>query len=349
MKFPNIEYFPSFWENGMKLGADHFKHLEDSIEDGIRDGRALALLNAGGYGLLPNSPFQLMNAQGQAPQSVRVVLNACRAVLPGGFRVEIIPENVQAKEVPVEAPYVEFIPSPGQRYHLFLSINERTRAAAGIMESRPIRRPYLVPEYHMECVTQEKRAAFQDVVPNRMKIAEWQDGKILQTYVPAALCIRGNQVLVQWYQYFEKELENLVLLCRKVILENRMIDLGKQHMAVAILQFIRSRQGQFKWDLPDQSPVRLVSFMGDLCGVVLGFLEYGDRDFVRNQLQNGKINELEATIQRFLGAKDIPHEEVLMWYRLSKKFLESLLLTMKSLLNRSTPQPKSGDRNIASG
>jgi len=333
----------------MKLGARHFQHLENSIEDGLRDARAVALMGPYSYGLLPNSPLQMMNAQGQAPQSVRVVLHACRAILPGGYRVEILPNNIEEREIPVEAPYVEFIPTPGERYHLFLSVSEHERIPAGIMESRPIRRPHLVPDCHLECVTDEKRKAFGGTAPNRMKIGEWQDGKVLQSYVPATLCLHGNATLMQWFQYFEKELEKVATICQKVILENRLMDLGKQHFAMQVLMHIRSRQGQFKWQLPSSSPVHMVAYMGDLCGVVQGVLQSGDRDFVRNQLQNGKIHDLEPILQRFLAAGEIPHEEILQWFRMSKKMLESLLLTFNSLLTKSTPKPKSGDRNIASG
>ena len=143
MKFPNIKSFPTFWENGMKLQAEHFQHLENSIEDSIRDVQATSVLGLESFGLLPNSEFSVRNAQGQSPQTVRVVLGACRAILPGGYRVEILPENIQKLQVPNQAPYVEFMPARQMRYHLFLSVGEMGRIPAGIPQTRPIRQPYL--------------------------------------------------------------------------------------------------------------------------------------------------------------------------------------------------------------
>lgn len=349
MNFPKIDHFPTHWEDGMRLGAGHFQHLESSIEDGLRDARALACVGISGFGLIPGSPFQLMNAAGNAPQSVRVVLNACRAILPGGYRVEILPENIQELEVPVEAPYVEFIPTFGQRYHLFLSVNEDSRVPAGRMESRPIRRPYLAYEYHIECVAHEKRSAFLSGAANRMKIAEWQDGKVLGTYLPATLRIRGNNALVQWHQFFEKELETVVMNCRKVAHEHRSMDMGKHYFAIRILQHIRQRHGHFKWALLDLPPAHLAIHLGDVAGTVMGLLEHADRDFVRNQLDNGNIHDLRKTLEQFLGTGELLHEEILQWYWLARNFLESLNLTLNSLMTKPKTAPKSGERNIQAG
>lgn len=347
MKFPRIEHFPTNWEDGMRLGAGHFQHLENSIEDAIRDARSIGLVGVSGFGLIPGAPFQLMNAAGNAPNAVRVVLNACRAILPGGYRVEVLADNLQNKQIPVEPPFVEFIPTGGMRYHLFLSVNEEARVPAGIMESRPIRRPNLVYEYHIECVPHEKRMAFATVAPNRMKIAEWQDGQILPTYLPATIAIRGNKALEQWHQFFEQQLEMLVSKCTKIAHNHR--DMGKHHFAVQIHRQIRGRHGEFKWVLPDLPPVRVVAYFGDLAGLVLGLIEHADRDFVRNELDNGNVHGLRTAIENLFGQAELPHEEVLQWFWVVRNFLESLSLTLDGLMTRPKQAPKSGERNIQAG
>ncbi|MGB0424049.1 MAG: hypothetical protein ACPGED_07000 [Flavobacteriales bacterium] len=120
MKYSGIKHFPSNWTNGMKLTADHFQHLENSSEAAVSDARATAVLANVGYGLLPASKFTIRNAEGQATQTVRVILEACQAILPGGRRIEILPANIKNLQIPKQAPYVEFMPNPGVRYHLFL-------------------------------------------------------------------------------------------------------------------------------------------------------------------------------------------------------------------------------------
>ncbi|MEO0776572.1 MAG: hypothetical protein AAF146_08410 [Bacteroidota bacterium] len=242
MIFPKIKSFPIYWENGMKLSADHFQHLENSIEEAVRDARAASLLPLAGFGLLPNSPFDIQNAQGERPNSVKVILNACQAIMPGGFRVEILPENIQKYKLPAQAPYVEFVPSSGVRYHLYLTVSERERIPAGIPETRPIRHPYLVHDYQLECIPQDKLSAVRTLAANRMKIAEWQNGKRLEGYIPPCLTINGFPLLVRWYRYLQNQLENMVRIALQIINEHRKKHLPRAEFCIPIVQHIRGSQ-----------------------------------------------------------------------------------------------------------
>lgn len=347
--FPPIKSFPIYWENGMKLSADHFQHLENSIEDAVRDSRSIGLMAAGGFGLLPNSPFSIQNAQGTSPQSVRVILNACCAVLPGGYRVEIRPENIQRLQYPVKAPFVEFVPSQGVRYHLFLSINEKERKPAGIPQTRPIRHPYLTYEYHLECIPQERVSAVQNLAANRMKIAEWQNGKILEAYIPPTLSVQGFPLLEKWYSFLQNQLENMVRIALQVVNEHRVKDPARSAFCIPIIHYIRGSQGYFKWVLPGQSPLYLVAYFGDLAGLVQGIMETSDRDFVRNRLKNGDINNLQSNIQELLKRRVLPLEDTAVAIAKTQKFTEALLLTLQSLVSYTAPSPRVGDRDIASG
>lgn len=78
----------------------------------------MSIATNGGFGLLPMSPFLVRNTEGVSSQSVRVILEACRAVMPGGYRVEILPENVQQLQLPQRSPSIEFVPTSGVRYHV---------------------------------------------------------------------------------------------------------------------------------------------------------------------------------------------------------------------------------------
>lgn len=349
MIYPPLTAFPLYWENGMKLSADHFQHLENSIEDGIRDSRAIGLTANQGFGLLPYSPFSLQNAQGINPQAVRVVLNACRAILPGGYRVEILPDNVQQLKIPAKMPFVEFVPVPGVRYHLFLSVHESKRIPTGEPQIRPIRYPYLAPDYRLEHLPHEKLSAAQRLAPNRMKIAEWQDGKIIEGYIPPVLIIKGYPILEKIYDNLQVQLENLVRIGTQVINEYRNRDVSRVTFCLPIVQYIRGSQGYFKWVLPNQSPLYLAGYYGDLVGLVEGLIETCDRDFVRNQLKEGQINNLRQSVHDLMKFRTIPLEEMAIILMLIQKFGEALILTLKHLLSTKAPDIKQGDRNISSG
>jgi hypothetical protein len=165
--FPKIQYFPLHWENGMKLAAEHFQHLENSVDDALRDVRATGL-HAGQYGLLPFSELVLRNSEGARPNTVRVTVESCRAILPGGRRVEILLENVHEKQIPLQAPSIEFTPVAGTRYWIYLCVDERGLAKVGVPQVRPIRYPHLAPKYYLECLTLQQlvNATFAQ---NRMK------------------------------------------------------------------------------------------------------------------------------------------------------------------------------------
>ncbi len=327
----------------MKLSADHFQHLEESIEDGLRDSRSLGLTALGGFGLLPFSSLDLQNARGSSPQSVRVIINSCRAILPGGYRIEILPENIQSLQLPAKAPFVEFVPSQGIRYHLYLSVNEKKRIPSGIPLTRPIRHPHLVPEYQLEAVAHDRMAATQNLAPNRMKVAEWQNGKILEGYIPPCLTIKGFNLLERWLQFFQNQLENIARLSIQVVNEHRAKEVTRATFCLPIVQYIRGTQGYFKYVLPNQSPLYLIAYFTDLAGLIESLLETGDRDFVRNRLKNGQVNSLLACIHALSKPRSVPLEEIAYMISLTKRFCEALYLTVKGLQSISQQHVKHGD------
>lgn len=347
MKFPNIKHHPTYWENGMKLSADHFQHLENSIEDAQRDVRALGLLSNAGYGLLPNSDFNLQNAQGHSPQSVRVILNACKAILPGGYRVEIVPETMHSIQVPNEAPFVEFVPRMKTRFHIYLSVAPDARKPSGIPETRPIRHPYLSHDYQLECIPTEKVSSATNVSTNRMKIAEWQDGKILEGYIPATLKVEGFALLDKWHKYLLNQLENIVRLCSHVINSNRKKEIVKADFCLPIVHYIRGNMGYFKWSIPQKAPLYMCAYFGDLAGLVEGLIETSDRDFVRNKLDNGQVHRLRPTLHQLLSMERIPLEEMALTLGKVQQFVDALIRTIQSLEETQAPSLRSGDRNIA--
>jgi len=344
MIFSKIKSFPIYWENGMKLSADHFQHLENSIEEANQDLRASSLMALNSFGLIPYSQFVVQNAQGASPQSVRVILNACRAILPGGYRIEILPENIQNLQLPSRAPFVEFVPNSGVRYHLYLSVGQNNRVPSGIPQTRPIRHPFLCHDYQLECIPSDRISAVQNLAPNRMKIAEWQDGKVIEGYIPPLLLIKGHPLMEKWYQYLHNQLENIVRISVHVINEHRSKDKPRAEFCVPIVNHIRSSKGYFKWMLPNQSPVYLAVYFGDLAGLIEGLIESSDRDFVRNQLKNGQINNLRSSALEVLKPRVVPHEEMALVIGSIQKFISSLISTIQGFITPGRRNTPSGER-----
>jgi hypothetical protein len=342
MIFPKIQTFPTNWENGMKLNADHFQHMENSIEDSIRDCRASSVLANSSYGILPYSQFSLMAKPGSSLNSVVISLIACRAIFPGGYRVEILPENVQQLQIPIKTPTVEIQIQASMRYHIFLVMGPH-RIAAGPAQTRPIRFPYLVPDYNIEVVPQDKMHIAQNISPNRMKIGELMNGNIIEGYIPAALCIKGNAFLEQWHNHFLKILDQIAKVSTQVMHEYRTKDQAKVIFCSQILQFVKSTQSTFRWMLPMEPPINLACYLGDFACFTEGVLDSIDRDFSRNILKDGAINGLRNTIQELNKFAAIPLEEMALVLTLALKFLESLTLTIQGLISTQAPIPRFGE------
>jgi hypothetical protein len=353
MMFPKIQYFPLYWENGMKLAAEHFQHLENSVDDALRDVRATGL-HAGQYGLLPYSELVLRNSEGAQTGTVRVTVESCRAILPGGRRVEILSENVHEKQIPIQAPFIEFAPVAGMRYWIYLCVDERGLAKAGVPQVRPIRYPYLAPKYYLECLSIQQLV--NGISPqNRMKIAEWSQGKLIENYIPACLTLQGHRLLMEWHRYFQNTLENIVQLALRVMDDFRGKDPHRIAFSQAIIGYIRPSQGYYRLQLPMQAPIHLVAYFTNFAGLIQSLIETCDRDFVRNQLKEGKINELNGHLLNLSSLTALPHDGMSSMIGLVYGFLESVSLTLKAL--RSSEERKiiqddlnqKGNRKIASG
>ncbi|MEK7256941.1 MAG: hypothetical protein AAB316_19455, partial [Bacteroidota bacterium] len=343
---PKINNFPLFWENGMKLSAEHFQHLEESIEDAVRDARALSLSASGAYGLLPMSQLLLRNTEGVTPRSVRITLESCRAIMPGGYRVEILPEIWQQLQLPLKLPAVEFMPEQNMRYHIFLIVNDKRRVPSGIPQVRPIRHPYLSPEYALECLPHSKLSAVANLSPNRLKLGEWQNGKIVEGYIPACLSIRGFPLLDTWHKFFQNQLENITRIGIQVIHEHRNRDVLRIGFCQPVVQFIRSSQSYFRWILPQQPPAVMAAYYGNLAGLVESMLETIDRDFLRNHLKDGQIHNLHAHLHELTKHHILPLEEMAIVMNRMQRFGEALQLTFNSLTSYVLPAVHSGDQKV---
>ncbi|MEN9610106.1 MAG: hypothetical protein RLZZ628_920 [Bacteroidota bacterium] len=327
--FPKIQYFPLNWENGMKLGAEHFQHLENSIEDTLRDVRASAL-HTGQYGLLPYSELLLRNAEGTRPGTVRVTLEGCRAILPGGRRVEISMENIYEKQIPLQPPAIEFAPVAGVRYWLYLCIDERALTKVGIPQVRPTRYPHLAPRYYLECLSIQQILT-KEVVPNRMKIAEWQDGKLVEGYIPACLTLQGHRGLMTWHSRFQNQMSNIIAESLTVIQAFRGKEPHRVGFCQTVIGFIRSAQGYYRMQLPTQAPVHLIAYFCNFAGLIQALIDTADPIFHKNELKEGKINNLNGHNSYASGFSVLAQDDLMNEILWVEDFLKSVLLTITAL------------------
>ncbi len=342
MFFPKFQYFPLNWVEGMFLNAGHFQHSDNYLEEALRDARLTAMCT-GSYGLLPHTEFRIKLGAGAMPGMVRLVLEACRAILPAGHRIEILPDNVMRQSIPIEYPTTEFVPTPSLRYAIYLCADLNEKIAVGLPAERPIRNPYLMTKLYLEVVQMGQTTS--SFAPHRLKIGEWENGKISADYIPPTLILSGNPKLAEKHLLFQGKMDGIVVAAMQVIDAFRAQDATKVAFCQPLIQFVRSSWGYYRWQLPMQSPQAWVAYFGDFAGMVKSLVEIGDRDFVKNTLKNGNIHDLLKNVHYLLGLRTIVPEEIASVLVLIERFLESLSLTLQSLKTEIKGDVIYGDKN----
>ena len=224
-------------------------------------------------------------------------------------------------------------------------MNSKRRIPSGIPETRPIRNPFLAPEYSLECLPHDQLPNVRNLAPNRIKIGEWQDGKKIPGYIPPVLTIQGYQDLKSWHQALQTQMENIIRMALQVIETHRTKDAARIAFCLPIVQFLRSSQGYYRWVLPTLSPIRLAAYFGDFFGLVDSLIDTGDRDFVRNLLKEGALHNLRPFGQEFLKMSNIPYEDMALIISYIRRLLDSILSTLQSLNTQPPPAPRFGDNN----
>ncbi|MBO0950446.1 hypothetical protein [Fibrella forsythiae] len=98
---PQLTHWPVNWADGMKITRGHLLATDDATRDLARDA-AGSLLSALNYGVLPPAAGQevplRLTCDGQS-----VVVSVCRAITPGGARIELSTDPADALQLPLTA------------------------------------------------------------------------------------------------------------------------------------------------------------------------------------------------------------------------------------------------------
>ena len=98
---PQLTHWPVNWADGMKITRGHLLATDDATRDMVRDA-AGTLLSGLDYGVLPAAAGQdvplRLTCDGQS-----VVLSVCRAITPGGARIELSTDPTDALTLPLTA------------------------------------------------------------------------------------------------------------------------------------------------------------------------------------------------------------------------------------------------------
>ena len=155
---PELSHWPINWADGMKITRSHLLGNDNAFRDTVRDagGMMLTPLN---YGLLPPAPGKdsplALTCDGQ-----ELVLSACRAVTPGGARIEIDAAQPSLR-LALSAARDEWMRLGQSTGYAVVEVNPFEPQPWGQPdpEEEPLRYPFTTPGYRLGAVPQSALAS----------------------------------------------------------------------------------------------------------------------------------------------------------------------------------------------
>lgn len=155
---PELTHWPINWADGMKITRQHLLGNDNAYRDSIRDVGGM-LLNPLNYGLLPPAPGKdsplAISCDGQ-----ELVLSTCRAVTPGGARIEIDAAQPPLR-LALSAARDEWMRLGQTSGYAVVEVNpfEPTPFGQPDPEEVPLRYPFSTPGHRLGAVPQSALAS----------------------------------------------------------------------------------------------------------------------------------------------------------------------------------------------
>ncbi len=285
---PKLKFLHVNWERGMNIGKEHFIQQENAFAERINDSMAL-FLNRFNYGLIPagigsessvKTVFKIDNQK-----FLRTTLFCCRAITPGGARVEILEENPLPEMVTDLSQLLETsLKEDGEVCYILLTVEPFERQATGVLnpEEDPPRFPDVTPTFKVHVLT-EKMLAKNDLHPHAIFIGKFQisNGRpeVFSDYIPPCMTLRSHLETYRFYELTEAflgQLElNLLSIIRKINEKNQDTSLAQSVLLLAenLLRYVTENFMRFRWELPDRPPIALFAFIAGTARVIRNAIE----------------------------------------------------------------------------
>jgi hypothetical protein len=196
MALPALEYPFVNWRDGMKITQQHLTAQDQAVRDTIRDSAAI-FINGHNYGLLPGldgtSAGLQINVMGDT-----ISLLSCRAITPGGIRVEW---DAGADQDAVSLSLLDYKRRLGNIgiFYVVLRIS-----LSGLMEhgeydaeELPLRKPFKILKPTLELLSVHEKIADAYSIPIFRIRFEGQMFSPDYDYIPPSVGVFGENLL--WY------------------------------------------------------------------------------------------------------------------------------------------------------
>ena len=279
-----LKYFHVNWVDGMKINKQHFIALENVLNDQLMNSVAVGINNFN-YGLLPPLPGKssslkmVLNADNQ--NHIRVKILECRAITPGGARIEILENALDLYKFSIPFPDIDYEPdsSKEENFHVLLSVQPYSRIPIGNADpsEEPPRYPFTIPEIKVHILPEEqvthKELGSYFIYIGKIKMMEGQP-EIISEYIPPCSSIQSHTRLIDLhskYDNFFSQLElNLLKILRKIQDKEQSNELAKavSILSTNVLYFISTSILEFRWKIENQPPISMFEFVARCARII---------------------------------------------------------------------------------
>ncbi|MCX6252199.1 MAG: hypothetical protein NTX61_15800 [Bacteroidetes bacterium] len=285
-----LKYNHVNWIDGMKINKSHFIALEDACKDQIKDAIACGL-NENNYGLLPSindrsNPLKILISLDNQ-KTLRVKVFECRAITPGGARIEIFENTADTQGFALPIPENTYELAGNDQDNLFyisLSVNPFARIPMGHADpsEEPPRYPSIMPSYKIH-ITPGDQMTKKDLGPyflliGKIRIVD-QKPELIREYIPPCTTVRSFETLARIHAEFDKFLGQLELDLLKILKkindkeQSNILARVVAHISENILYFLSTGILDFRWRIIDQPPLAMFEYIARLARLIRNTIE----------------------------------------------------------------------------
>ncbi len=280
-----LKYHHVNWVDGMKINKNHFIGIENAGMDRIKDAIACGL-NANNYGLLPSwseagNPLKIVITTDNQ-KTLRVKIFECRAVTPGGARIEIVEGGSAIQDFAVPFPESTFdMPGNAEEsiVYVALIVDPFSRVAFGNADpsEEPPRYPYVTPAYHVRIIPEEQMTR-KEMGPcflliGKIRITD-QKPELIKEYIPPCTSVQSYNALMRVHADFDKFLGQLEIDLLRILNkindkdQSNMLAKVVAHLSENMLYFLSTGILEFRWKIVDQPPLFMFEFIARLARLI---------------------------------------------------------------------------------
>jgi hypothetical protein len=280
-----LKYNHVNWIDGMKINKNHFIALENAVKDQIKDSIARGL-NDKNYGLLPspddksNSLKIVITVDNQ--KTLRVKIFECRAVTPGGARIEIYENNAasQGYAVPFPENILELSGKGNEQFaYVTISVDPFSRLPVGNADpaEEPPRYPFIIPAYQVHIIPEEqltkKEMGPYTLLVGKIRIAD-NKPELVRDYIPPCTTVSSFNMLISIHAGFDKffgQLEIDLLKILKKISEkeqSNVLSRAVGSLSESLLYFLSTHILEFRWKVIDQPPLFMFEYIARMARLI---------------------------------------------------------------------------------